>query len=206
MRGRQGEKTRKTKRILLKRAEHRRLAESGMSALPETKPSSKLEDVTWSRRPPLPPALFGFAGGMAVFIALALVARQRLSSEALNDMKVGWMILGTSLVGGGIAASRAFWKGRIVGRIRCEPGGLRVGEALLPYTSLRALRYQRIEAAQMSATATDTTLDVVSERGTLRLVAFDVAIDDLPAALARVERENPGALVAPIMPREWRRE
>jgi hypothetical protein len=51
---------------------------------------------------------------------------------------------------------------------------------------------------------TDTHLDVTAGGRRIRLVALGTIVDDLPLALARIERENPRCIVGEQMPRAWR--
>jgi hypothetical protein len=169
----------------------------------------RLADTQWASRPLLSPTVLGFLSGAAVFVVVSALIATAAGPDVLERWRYVFWLLGVSLIGGSTVAIRAILKGPVIGRLECEDSGLRVGAVLFPYGDIETIRYSSVDAAIPFAsggvgTTRDTYVDLRAGGRSVRLVAYDTLVEDLAAALSRIERENARCLVAPYLRRALR--
>jgi hypothetical protein len=157
----------------------------------------RLADTRWASRPLLSPTVLGFLCGATVFVLITALIATTAGPDLLRTWRYAFWLLGVASIGGSTIAIRAILKGPVIGKLDCEDSGLRVGAILLPYGDIESIRYSSVDAR-------DTTVDLRAGGRSIRLVAYDTLVEDLPPALARIERENARCLVAPHAPRALR--
>lgn len=145
-----------------------------------------LAEIKWTVRRPILGKLF-FVAVIAASAAVHLTVQARTHNEGLAVGATVATLLLVSLLFG----LRVLVNGR---RVMVTDVGLSVGRELLPYSRIESILFTPPEIAQPNGYQ---LLRIRHATGTLALTARGAWATDLEDALARVERENPRAVVGP---------
>jgi hypothetical protein len=160
-------------------------------------------DARWSARRLVGPSLAGSVVGLVVWSALVALVVHRVGPAALDRFRIAFWLSGFPFVSAGALIARRLLSSR--GHILVvESDGLRIGSRRIAYANIARLEYglrtSDLPGAPHAerATTSDTMLHFVLRRGaTVRLIAVDQRVTDLPSMVAQVERASPDVITLP---------